>query len=44
VWAPEPIWMQWQREKTPAPAGNQTPVMQPITILTELPDSSVAEI
>jgi len=29
-WAPEPVWIQWQREKNhfTAPAGNQTPAIQ----------------
>jgi hypothetical protein len=29
-WAIEPVWMLWSREKSPAPAGNRTPAIQPI--------------
>jgi hypothetical protein len=29
-WASEPIWTLWRREKIPAPAGNLTPVVQPV--------------
>jgi hypothetical protein len=29
-WAPEPFWTRWWREKFPAPAGNRTPIVQPI--------------
>jgi len=28
--APDSVWMRWQRENIPAPAGNQTPIIQPI--------------
>jgi len=30
-WAPEPPWMRWQREETPAPAEYRTPVVQLVT-------------
>jgi hypothetical protein len=35
-WAPEPIWKLRKREKF-WPAGIQTPAIQPIAVLTELP-------
>jgi hypothetical protein len=39
VWAPEPVWMLQNREISPAPAGNQTPAIQPLALAipTELP-------
>jgi hypothetical protein len=30
-WAPEPVRYHYGKEKNPAPAGNQTPAVQPIT-------------
>jgi hypothetical protein len=35
-WAPEQVWTLWSREKSLVPAGNQTPAIQPIAILTEV--------
>jgi hypothetical protein len=29
-WTPEPVWMRWQREKSPAPAVNRNLVVQPV--------------
>jgi hypothetical protein len=29
-WAPEPVWTQRLEEKSFAPAGNRTPVVQPV--------------
>jgi hypothetical protein len=29
-WAPEPFWTRWFREKFQAPAGNRTPIVQPV--------------
>jgi hypothetical protein len=29
-WAPEPVWTQRLEEKSSAPAGDRTPVVQPI--------------
>jgi hypothetical protein len=29
-WAPEPVWTQRLHEKSFAPAGNRTPVVQPL--------------
>jgi hypothetical protein len=34
--APEPVWMLWRREKSLDCAGNRTPVVQPVSIPTEL--------
>jgi hypothetical protein len=31
VWGPEPVWTPWWREKFPASAGTQTPIIQPVT-------------
>jgi hypothetical protein len=30
VWAPEPVWTQRLEEKSFAPAGDRTPVVQPV--------------
>jgi hypothetical protein len=30
LWTPGPVWTRWQRGKEPAPAGNRTPVFQPV--------------
>jgi hypothetical protein len=27
-WTPEPVWVLWSKEKSLAPAGNQTPPIQ----------------
>jgi hypothetical protein len=35
-WAPGPVWTLWSTEKCIAPAGNWTPVVQPVAILTEI--------
>jgi hypothetical protein len=32
-WAPELVWLLWSREKSFAPAGNQTPAIQAISHL-----------
>jgi hypothetical protein len=29
-WAPEPVWTQRLEEKSFAPAGDQTPIVQPV--------------
>jgi hypothetical protein len=29
LWAPEPVWTRWWREKFSAPGGDRTPVAQP---------------
>jgi hypothetical protein len=29
-WDPEPVWTLWNKEKSLASAGNQTPVIQPV--------------
>jgi hypothetical protein len=29
-WAPEPFWTRWFKEKFSAPAGNRTPIVQPV--------------
>jgi hypothetical protein len=29
-WAPEPVWTQGLEEKSSAPAGDRTPVVQPV--------------
>jgi hypothetical protein len=29
-WAPEPVWTQRIEEKSSAPAGDRTPIVQPI--------------
>jgi hypothetical protein len=34
-WAPEPVWTLWRKEKA-CIAGNQTRVVQPVAILTEI--------
>jgi len=31
VWAPELVWILWQREKILATTGNQIPAVQPTT-------------
>jgi hypothetical protein len=35
--APEPVWAQRLEEKSSASVGDRTPVVQSVTILTELP-------
>jgi hypothetical protein len=30
-WTPKPAWTRWLREKYPAPPGNRTPIVQPVT-------------
>jgi hypothetical protein len=29
-WAPEPVWTQGLEEKSSAPVGNRTPIVQPV--------------
>jgi hypothetical protein len=36
VWAPEPVWKLWNREKSSAHAGNQTSAIEPVAISTEI--------
>jgi hypothetical protein len=36
-WAPEPVWTQRLEEKSSAPVGDRTSVVQSVTIPTELP-------
>jgi hypothetical protein len=36
-WAPEPVWTQRLEKKPSASVGDRTPVVQSVTILTELP-------
>jgi hypothetical protein len=31
-WAPEPVWIWYQREKFPIPAENQTLITQPVAM------------
>jgi hypothetical protein len=35
-WTPEPVWTLWRREKILTPAGNQTAVVYPVAMPTEL--------